>query len=146
MAGKGERGLDKLIILLLALNLLGVLFISVKVSLQKKTDSQQEVNQKLIENMIIIKREMADLKSFIDQHTRLFQIEMARFRAEREEAVAAPKIQEVDRQNEHLLLNDRYKDVFDLQQQGLSISDIAKKLDKGYTEIEMILQLAGKRE
>jgi len=133
-------------ITLLALNLLGVLYISVKLSLRKKTDSQQEMNQKLIENMMIIKREMADLKSFVDQHTRLFQIEMARFRAEREQAVEEPKIQEVERENEHLFLTDRYKDVFELQKQGLSIGEIAKKLDKGYTEIEMILQLAGKQE
>jgi DNA-binding NarL/FixJ family response regulator len=137
--------LDYLILTLLSLNFLGVLFIIYKISIQKKSDTQQELNQKLIENLIKIKREMSDLKTFVDQHTRLFQVEMARFRAEQERSpvVASTIEQKVER--ETLFLNERYKEVFELQDQGLSVSEIAKKLEKGDTEIELILQLAGKR-
>jgi len=88
---------------------------------------------------------MSDLKTFVDQHTRLVQVEMARFRAEQERpSVVAPTTeQKVER--ETLFLNERYKEVFELQDQGLSVSEIAKKLEKGDTEIQLILQLAGKQ-
>lgn len=137
--------MNYLILTLLSVNLLGVFYIIYKISVQKKSDSNQELNQKLIENLIKIKREMSDLKTFVDQHTRLVQVEMARFRAEQERpSVVAPTTeQKVER--ETLFLNERYKEVFELQDQGLSVSEIAKKLEKGDTEIQLILQLAGKQ-
>lgn len=132
-------------ITLLSLNLLCVLYIIFKMTVQKKKDSQQELNQKLIENLIKIKREMSDLKTFVDQHTRLFQVEMARFRAEQERPPIVVEDREPKVEREQLFLHDRYKEIFDLQQQGLSISEIARKLEKGDSEVELILQLAGKR-
>jgi len=41
-----------------------------------------------------------------------------------------------------LLLHDRYKEIFDLHNQGLSVDQIAMKLEKGSGEVAFILQLA----
>lgn len=43
---------------------------------------------------------------------------------------------------QHLLLQDRYREIFELYGQGLTAEEIAKKLNKGYGEVAFILELA----
>lgn len=141
--------MDYLLITLLGLNLLGVFYVMVKVTFRQKANSNQDVNQTLIENMIKMKGELGELKASIDQQNRMLQMELSRIKPERSPVVEKQKpsikVKVQEERPETLFLNDRYKEIFDLQQQGLSTEEIAKKLKKGYSEVELILQLAGKR-
>lgn len=134
---------------MLGLNLLGVFYVMVKVTFRQKANSNQDVNQTLIENMIKMKGELGELKASIDQQNRMLQMELSRIKPERSPVVEKQKpsikVKVQEERPETLFLNDRYKEIFDLQQQGLSTEEIAKKLKKGYSEVELILQLAGKR-
>ena len=133
-----------LIITLLVLNLLGVLYVLSKVSSLKKEAPDQELNQKLIENMIKVKREVMDVKTSLEQHHRLVLEEISHLKEDiRSIEVELPA--QAEEEQEQLFLHERYQDVFALYKQGLTTAEIAKKLEKGNGEVELILQLAGKK-
>jgi DNA-binding NarL/FixJ family response regulator len=137
-----EQVLTILNITLLVLNLLGVVFLIVKSSSQKKSPSQQGYYQKILENQKILSREMTELKMAMEHHHTLIKQEYEQLQAERQAFTASVQTKAQSNNGQNLLLNDRYKEIFELQEQGLSAEQIAAKLEKGFGEVDFILQLA----
>lgn len=135
--------MDYVLIALLGLNFLGVLYIIKKISARPQSDgAQQQTEQILLQQTIKNKQEITGLKQLLlQQHQQLME--------EWKQVKEAPQVQEEKPPQvveEPLFLNDRYEEVFALKRKGLTTAEIAKKLEKGYGEIDLILQLARKEE
>ncbi|MDR7235687.1 DUF6115 domain-containing protein [Neobacillus drentensis] len=128
--------------ILLGLNLIGVIYLAIRVSYSNKFDSQQNLHQKVNENHKQITREITELKIALNHFHKTFKQETEQWRSERQALVATIEATRKANNGQNLLLNDRYKEIFDLQDQGLSVDQIAKKLEKGAGEVAFILQLA----
>lgn len=131
-----------IIITLLALNLIGIIFLIAKKSGKKDIDSQKLYYQNLLEKQQKMNREMAELKAQSEHIHGFIQEEFANWRAERKALEASLQKREKSKIQPNLQLNDRYKEIFDLHDQGLSVEQIAKELEKGVGEVAFILQLA----
>lgn len=129
-------------ITLLVLNLIGVFFLIVKSSSQKKAPHEQGYMQKMLENQKLLSREMSAMKTAMeDQHAlakQQYELLHAKLHSFAESVQSAPS----SNGGQNLLLNDRYKEIFELQKKGFSAQQIAAKLDKGLGEVDFILQLA----
>lgn len=128
-------------LILLCLNLIGVIYLVVRGSIQREVDPQQEWHLKIHENLNKMKREISEQKITLDHYQRSLQQESEQWKEARkafEKSVLATKESTIE---QNLLLNDRYKEIFDLHKQGLSIGEIAQKLEKGTGEVSFILQL-----
>lgn len=129
---------------LLALNLIGILFLLTKKTGKSDIDSQQIYFQKLLEKQQMISSEIAELKGQTEYYHDLMQEEFANWRVERK-ALESSLQQEAKKEKQtNLHLNDRYKEIFELHEQGLTVDEIARKLEKGVGEVTFILQLASK--
>lgn len=134
-----------ILITLLALNLIGTIFLIAKKSGKKGFDSQKPYFQNLLEMQQKMTREMAELKAKSEHIHGFIQEEFAIWRAEHKALVASLQKVEKSKTQPNLQLNDRYKEIFELHQQGLSVEEIAKELEKGVGEVAFILQLASNR-
>jgi DNA-binding NarL/FixJ family response regulator len=128
--------------ILLGLNLIGLLYLVVIGSFRREVVPQQELHQKIVENQNKVIREIAELKGTMKYNHTSLQQEIEQWRVERQAFEASVKATTKLKNEQNLFLNDRYKEVFDLQKQGLTVEQIAKKLDKGNGEVSFILQLA----
>lgn len=137
-----------MIITLLALNLIGILILIAKKSGKKDIDPQKRYYQNLLENQQKIAREIVELKGQTENYHEQIKAEFANWKVERkalEESLQASLKQAVKTEKQpDLHLTDRYKDIFDLHEQGLTVDEIARKLEKGVGEVSFILQLASK--
>jgi DNA-binding NarL/FixJ family response regulator len=96
----------------------------------------QEQNQKLFKEITGLKKQVEQSGKRIEETLKVIQTTPVPHTAQRER----------HNPSEHLLLNDRYKEIFDLKERGLSTEQIAKELQKGFGEVAFILDLAGKGE
>lgn len=111
-----------------------------------------EQTQKIVENQMALYREMVEVKAKLENYYGAIQQESEKLRADRQvfetalQGLAKPKpksrAKSKLKEEQNLLLNDRYKEIFELQKQGLNAEEIAKKLDKGCGEVSFILELA----
>lgn len=129
-------------LILLCLNLIGILYLVFKNSFHVKTDNQTTDNQNLLEKQKKLHREMNELKGSIDYLRAWLEQDYKKLKSELQtlRSIKQEKVKPKTKQN--LFLNDRYKEVFDLKEKGLSADEIAKELGKGSGEIALILQLA----
>jgi len=136
---------DYLIIALLTVNLFCVLLLAAKVSSRQKSANQQDLHQKIIENQAKMMREIHEIKGNIRHNQLLIQREFEKWKAELKALEASVQPTSHSRSNDNgqnLYLNDRYQEIFELLDQGLSVDEIAKRLGKGSGEVSFILQLA----
>jgi hypothetical protein len=130
--------------LLLSLCLIGILYLIARdvtsrrvVHEVKETANRlQEQNQKLFKEITNLKKQVEQSGKRVEETLKVIQ------------TTPIPHAVQKDRTNpsEHLLLNDRFKEIFDLKERGLSTEQIAKELQKGFGEVAFILDLAGKGE
>ncbi|WHY79718.1 hypothetical protein QNH20_11455 [Neobacillus sp. WH10] len=126
----------------LGLILIGVIYLAVRDSLRRKLDSNKDLYQKMNENQKQLIQEITELKITLRQYQQTIKAENEQWRIDRHELVASIKATEKTMSGQNLLLHDRYKEIFDLHNQGLSVDQIAMKLEKGSGEVAFILQLA----
>ncbi|MEH7300169.1 helix-turn-helix domain-containing protein [Neobacillus drentensis] len=130
----------------LIVNFIAVLYLVIKSSFRKKMDYQQELSLKMLSNQEKLMRQLTDIKTTIEHHHMMTQRENEQWKAEMVQALNAVKIESDSNSKanngQHLFLNDRYREVFDLKAKGLSVEEIAKQLGKGNGEVAFILQLA----
>lgn len=130
---------------LLVVSIIIVLYLVVKVFSRQKSDDQQDLHKKIIENQAILSREIHELKVLLMHHQTLIQNEHEQWKAELKAYEASAKIESKTKTSDNgqnLFLNDRYKEIFELQEKGLTVDEIAKQLGKGSGEVSFILQLA----
>jgi t-SNARE complex subunit (syntaxin) len=125
--------------ILLGLNFIGVLFLIFRSSSRQEVANQQENDQAFLVKQHQVLRE---LRVNVEEFHQTLQREIQQFRTERKALEVSLQVEKKSKQVENLFLNDRYKEIFDLQQQGLSVEEIANKLEKGHGEVAFILQLA----
>jgi DNA-binding NarL/FixJ family response regulator len=128
-------------IILLGLNLIGVIYLVVRGSLRREVDSQQEWHLKIHEHLNKMKREISEQKISLDHYQRSLQHESQQWKEARKAFQSSLLATKESTIQQTLLLNDRYKEIFDLHKQGLSVGEIARKLEKGNGEVSFILQL-----
>jgi DNA-binding NarL/FixJ family response regulator len=131
-----------LIIILLVLNFIGVLFLIIRSFFKTKNDSQLELSQKILENQGQLHRQLMEVKAKLEHYYESIQQESEQWRAEKPAFEAPLQADAKPKKEQNLLLNDRYKEIFELKEQGLTADEIAKKLDKGFGEVALILGLA----
>lgn len=125
--------------LLLVLNFLAILYvISRSTSVRGIVNSQQEFEKKWRDKNKKLMKEVIELRKALDQSHQVLLDQLERL--QQKETVGQQSIPSVSSQ--HLLLNDRYKDIFELKEKGLTAEQIAKELEKGYGEVAFILDLA----
>ncbi|MFP5113117.1 DUF6115 domain-containing protein [Bacillaceae bacterium C204] len=130
---------------LLVVSIIVVLYLVVKVFSRQKSDDQQDLHKKIIENQGILSREIHELKVLLMHHQTLIQNEHEQWKAELKAYKASAKMEsktKTSNSGQNLFLNDRYKEIFELQEKGLTVDEIAKQLGKGSGEVSFILQLA----
>ncbi|AGK55390.1 DUF6115 domain-containing protein [Bacillus sp. 1NLA3E] len=135
-----------LIIILLVLNFIGVLFLIIRSFFKTKNDSQLVLSQKILENQGQLNRQLMEVKSKLEHYYESIQLEPQQWRAEKPFFEAPPQVETKPKKEQKLLLNDRYKEIFELNVQGLTADEIAKKLDRGYGEVSLILGLAAQEK
>ncbi|MFH7818114.1 helix-turn-helix domain-containing protein [Neobacillus thermocopriae] len=131
--------LDYIIMALLLLNGIGVFLLLLKGTNKQKGNVQIDLQKKFAEQQMIWNREWNELKTMMERHHEEVLTELGKWEATRQSMQQTSH----STQNQHLFLQDRYKEIFHLHQQGFSVEQIAKKLDKGVGEVSFILQLAG---
>jgi IS30 family transposase len=125
--------------ILLGLNFIGVLFLIFRSSSRQEATNEQENHQAFLVKQHQVLRE---LRVNVEDSHQTLKREIQQLRAERKAYEASLQVEKKPKQVENLFLNDRYKEIFDLQQQGFSVEEIANKLEKGHGEVAFILQLA----
>jgi DNA-binding NarL/FixJ family response regulator len=128
-------------ITLLSLNLIGVIYLVVRGTLRREVDPQQEWQLKIHENLNKMKHGISEQKISLDHYQRLLQQESEQWKEARKAFQSTGLATKESTIEQTLLLNDRYKEIFDLHKQGLSVEEIAQKLEKGNGEVSFILQL-----
>lgn len=129
-----------LIEILLGLNLIGVLILIKQGSFKQENSSQQDVYQNMFQNNVKLKHELSELKRTVDLYAMSIQQKNVQ-KIQDKKAILSPV---TTKQNnvKNLSLYVRYKEIFDLHNQGLTAEQIARKLEKGYDEVSFILELA----
>jgi len=98
--------------------------------IQKKNEALQSEMASLHQRLAEVEQENADLRR------RFEMLPPADHSSSKQE----------DESEDALLLRERYRRVFELKEQGLTIDDIAKRLGAGQGEIELIFSLASPTE
>ncbi|MEH7251007.1 hypothetical protein V7111_02645 [Neobacillus niacini] len=127
--------------ILLVLNLLGVLYLALRIAAREVPDNR-ELNLEIFEKQKKLSREMVVLKENLEVYHTVIVKEMHQWKEERQKLEKLVERSAKSQNVHHLFLNDRFEQIFDLQKQGLSVEQIAKKLDKGTGEVSFILELA----
>ncbi len=135
-----------LIIILLALNFIGVLFLTIRSIKQPKNDSQTVLGQKILENQGQLHRQLMEVKAKQEHYYKSIKQESKQWRAEKPTFEPPLLAETKPKKEQNLFLNDRYKEIFELKEQGLTADEIAKKLDKGFGEVSLILELAAQEK
>lgn len=131
------------IIIILLLLILAMLFYSIFGSSKKQeTVPPQIPDRRLLENQLRIFQEISELKKSLEQFQMAFEKESEQWRTVNQHMEAAVDQTPKSLNKQHLLLQDRYREIFELYGQGLTAEEIAKKLNKGYGEVAFILELA----
>jgi DNA-binding NarL/FixJ family response regulator len=130
-----------LTITLLVLNLIGVIYLVVRGSLRREVDPQQEWHLKIHENLKKMKREISEQKINLDHYQRSLKQESEQWKEARKAFESSLLAKKESNIGQNLFLNDRYKEIFDLHKHGLSVEEIAQRLEKGNGEVSFILQL-----
>ncbi len=108
---------------------------------------QKQVYQKFIENNKHVNLEITELRRMVENyHSALKQVkEQLSTRNQIPDSTFQMETKlNSEIQEKKLFLNDRFRDVFDLHKQGLSVEQIARELEKEYDEVSFILQLANR--
>ncbi|RXT15141.1 hypothetical protein [Ammoniphilus sp. CFH 90114] len=103
---------------------------------QRITQTMMEINKQTSVKIVEIQKTLQQLE---------YRITQLEERAWKEQNVSNSSSEEDQQVRDILHLRNRYKEVFDLYYKGLSIEEISKKLGYGKGELELILQLSGKR-
>jgi cbb3-type cytochrome oxidase subunit 3 len=128
--------------ILLGLNFIGVLYLIFRRSTRQDAANEPENQQAFLVKQQQVLREISELRLNVEGFHQTLKREIQHLRAERKAFEASLLVEKKSKQVENLFLNDRYKEIFDLQQQGFSVEEIANKLEKGHGEVAFILQLA----
>jgi DNA-binding NarL/FixJ family response regulator len=128
-----------LIVILLCLNFIGILYLIFKNS---NTDNHKTNDQNLLKKQDQLNREINELKGTLNFLRSWLEKDYQKIKTELQALGSINHERNTSKYKPNLFLNDRYKEVFDLYEKGLSADEIAKKLGKGSGEIEFILQLA----
>lgn len=131
-----------LIEMLLGLNLVAVVYLIVIGSFGRENASQQDMQQIILGKQKNLVREINELKGTMEHYQLLVHKESEKWTAERQAMESPVQATTKSKNQQNLLLNDRYKEIFDLHARGLSVDEIAKKLEKGCGEVTFILELA----
>lgn len=142
-------------ITLLSLNLIGVLYLIIRSSIRPKVDIQKEFTLmrdlylKLNENNSKLRMEISKLSKIVDANQ--IKIQEIKVQAEVEGQPISSNFKTTnlfinDNNEKKLLLNDRFKEIFELHEKGLSVEQIARKMEKGNDEVSFILQLANQAQ
>lgn len=131
-----------LIEILLGLNLICVIFLITLGSLRQRSDSKEDMYQKINGYQKQMVQEMTELKMAVNHYQQLLNQLSDQLRNERETLEASIKATRKTMSGENLFLQHRYQEIFDLHVQGFSADQIAMKLNKGSGEVAFILQLA----
>jgi hypothetical protein len=128
--------------ILLVLNLIGVLYLAIRISKHQDVPLKKDLNLEIFEKQKKVNRDMVELKATLEQtHTQILK-ELRQLRVENVELQKLVQTPVHTNPEHHLLLNNRYGEIFTLQKQGLSPEQIAKKVDKGTGEVLLIIELA----
>ncbi|PFP30799.1 hypothetical protein COJ96_02215 [Bacillus sp. AFS073361] len=138
--------------ILLGLNLIGVLYLVARGSSRRDIVSQREFYRSIVENNKKISPEIAELKRTIDEfkgtvqeyHTFFQQVREQQWGMEKPVDERSVQSRTISNNGQKLLVQDRYKEIFELREQGLSVEQIARKLEKEYDEVSFIIQFADK--
>jgi hypothetical protein len=128
--------------ILLVINLLGLLYLVTKISAPREVSDHKELPLEIFERQKKLSRDMVVLKENLEIYHTVIVKEMHQWREEREKLEKLIEGSAKSQNVHHLFLNDRFEHIFSLQKQGLSVEQIAKKLDKGTGEVSFILELA----
>lgn len=129
--------------LLLGLNLLAVLYLIIRnTSIRGVINNQQNFEKECFEKNNKLIREVVELGRVVERSHRNIQNQIQQLRQERIVENLSTGDLDLSASAQHLLLNDRYKEIFDLKKNGLTVEQIAKELGKGYGEVAFILDLA----
>lgn len=108
-------------------------------------EEQEQVSLGLQQTGSELNQELAMLRNRVEQLEREWsnrQKQIVNVSSEKEVAATVEESTEVDM----LALKERYRRVFELEKEGLSVDEIAKRLGAGRGEIELIFSLASKKE
>jgi hypothetical protein len=128
--------------ILLVINLLGVLYLATKISAPQDVPDHKELPIEIFEKQKKLSRDMVALKENLELYHTVIVKEMHQWREERQKLEKLVEGSAKSQSVHQLFLNDRFEHIFSLQKQGLSVEQIAKKLDKGTGEVSFILELA----
>ncbi|MFK9090557.1 DUF6115 domain-containing protein [Bacillus salipaludis] len=131
-----------LIEILLGLNLICVIFLITLGSLRQRSDSKEDMYQKINGYQKQMVQEMTELKMAVNHYQQLLKQQCEQWQTEKQILEASIKENRKPMTGQNLLLHHRYQEIFDLQAQGLTVDQIAMKLNKGSGEVAFILQLA----
>ncbi|MGG1401144.1 hypothetical protein ABE288_25465 [Bacillus salipaludis] len=112
----------------------------------QETASNMDYHQEILEKLEKLKRETTELELMMECYSLVFKREFNKWKAEKEALPESDLPSQKPTNEQILFLNERYKEIFDLHEQGLSAEQIAKQLDKGYGEVTFILQLASQEK
>jgi DNA-binding NarL/FixJ family response regulator len=128
--------------ILLGLNLISVLILIKQSSSKQAISSQQDVYQDMLQHHLKMKQELSELRGTVELCAISIQQKNEQNKLDKNAAISPVSSTNKANQVKKLSLNVRYKEIFDLHQQGLTAEQIARKLEKGYDEVSFILELA----
>ncbi|HJV45605.1 MAG TPA: hypothetical protein VJ824_07745 [Bacillota bacterium] len=132
---------------LIILSLIGIVYLMNRDRSTRQVIHQlKEIENRLHEQNKRLMMEMVSLKKQVGEMDEKLARVIQQMQSIPVEPTVPPKESIESETSEHLFLNDRYKEIFELKEQGLSTEQIAKQLGRGYGEIAFILELANKKE
>ena len=130
-------------LILLSLILIGIVYLIVRDDSNMKVSPPNSDGQKLLEQQKQLKTEVKELKENVEFLKLWLDQDYKKMKMDIQSVNCSPKQENNPTTNrQHLFLNDRYKEIFELHEKGFSADEIAKELGKGSGEIAFILQLA----
>lgn len=123
-------------------------------SLQRFVQQIKHENEAIVADLKRTKAELSGEVAFLRQRLEKSELEVAKlskqlasFETERTKLQSKQSEIEASAEDQDMLaLRERYRRVFELKQDGLSIDEIAKRLGAGQGEIELIFSLAAPYE
>lgn len=113
--------------------------------LQSFAEEMVEENQKLLNRMVELNRQTDQKLAVLSNQVRLLQERVIALEQEPRTEVDKKSVEFKPIEQDILHLYDRYKEVFQLLEQGVAKEEVSKQLGYGKGELELILQLAGRK-
>ena len=134
-------------IALLVINIILLSLVLVKGSKEQDRSAFVPSIEKTMDYEKLILLELNEVKKSVETHTAENRSELLLLREEFQSLVEKAKsdLHEEKLEN-NLFITERYKEIFDLQDKGMSDEQIAKELEKGLGEVSFILQLANRKQ